>query len=628
MSRLQEWIHAMEEGAGAGYVRWLALGLVVVMVGLAFNLREFQNMRAEEAMDAAQVARNLAEGRGFTTRYVRPLSMGLIMTHREDRDPLVKGEHPDLAQAPVYPLFLAGFMKVPGLFEPTGGELRAGGTGRHQGDLMIGFINQGLFLVSVLLTFRLARRLFEVRVAMVTALVMLGSEWLWRFSASGLSTLLCMVLLLALANVLLTLEEGSAAAESKVVGTMEGTVGAVATGGRVSWMGVVGAALLVGLLGLTRYSLAWLVIPFLGFLVLMFPRQRLGVMLVGALVFLAVFTPWLVRNVEVCGHPFGVAGFAVVQETSEFSGNWLARTLEPDVSKVGSRDLLRKFFEGALQLVREDLPRLGGSWMTALFAVGLLVPFAGRSRRRLQWFTVACLGVLSVVQIMGRTHLSNDVPVFNSENLLAVLTPLVLMFGSALLIWLVDNLEVSAEAWRKVILGGVVGLTWLPLILVFGPPRTMPSAYPPYYPPTIQRVAGWFDPGEWIMTDMPWAVAWYGNRQALLLSRTPDKDFTDISDWQKPVNGLYLTRISLDSRFVTDWLLNARQWGRFMIEMIAKSEVPKGFPLRRSPNPSQTFPDHLLLADRDRWGLVRPLRPPRPEELQSGDVPQAEPESP
>jgi hypothetical protein len=628
MARVQEWIHAMEEGAGAGYLRWLALGLVVVMVGLAFNLREFQNMRAEEAMDAAQVARNLAEGRGFTTRYVRPLSMGLVMAHREDRDPLVKGEHPDLAQAPVYPLFLAGFMKVPGLFEPAGGEFRAGGMGRHSGDQMIGFINQGLFLVLVLLSFRLARRLFDMRVAVVTALVMLGSEWLWQFSVSGLSTMLCMVLLMALANVLLTLEMRSAPTASADAAGTGGTGGAGVTEGRVGWMGVVWAAVLVGLLGMTRYSLAWLVIPVLGYLMLMYPRHRIGVMLVGGLVFLAVFTPWLVRNVQVCGHPFGVAGFAVVQETSEFSGNWLARTLEPDVTKVGSRDLLRKFFEGALRLVREELPRLGGSWLAAVFAVGLLVPFAGRARRRLQWFTVVCLVVLSVAQIMVRTHLSNDEPVFNSENLLAVLTPLVLLFGSALLIWLVDNLEVSSDAWRKVILGGAVGLTWLPLMLLFGPPRTPPSAYPPYYPPTIQRVAGWFEPGEWIMTDMPWAVAWYGNRQALLLSLTPDKDFTDISDWQKQVNGLYLTRLSLDSRFVSDWLLNARQWGRFMIEMIAKSEVPRGFPLRRSPDPSTTFPDHLLLADRDRWGLVRPLRPPRPEELQSGEAGQVAPERP
>ena len=101
MPRLQELIHSLEVGAGARYLRVVALLLIVTTLAVVYNLREFQNMRGADAMDAAQLARNLAEGRGFTTRYVRPLSMGVLMRHRADRDPQIRGEHPDLVNAPL-----------------------------------------------------------------------------------------------------------------------------------------------------------------------------------------------------------------------------------------------------------------------------------------------------------------------------------------------------------------------------------------------------------------------------------------------------------------------------------------------------------------------------------------------
>src|SRR5690606_10220672 len=102
MARLQELIHALEVGAGVRYLRTAALLLGILAIAILYDFREFQTFRHPEAMDAAQVARNVAEGRGFTTRYIRPLSMALIMEHRSDRDPLLREEHPDLANAPLY----------------------------------------------------------------------------------------------------------------------------------------------------------------------------------------------------------------------------------------------------------------------------------------------------------------------------------------------------------------------------------------------------------------------------------------------------------------------------------------------------------------------------------------------
>jgi hypothetical protein len=77
-------------------------------------------------------------------------------------------------------------------------------------------------------------------------------------------------------------------------------------------------------------------------------------------------------------------------------------------------------------------------------------------------------------------------------------------------------------------------------------------------------------------------------------------DFYRINDYQKPIQGLYLTPITTDSRFLTEMLKGQEgAWGRFVLESILKTNVPKGFPLRYAPQ--GFFPDQLFLSDWERW---------------------------
>src|SRR5688572_7642169 len=109
---LQDVIHKLTEGSGS---RLVTLALVLFgMLGLAvwYDVAAFKNLSTIEGMDSAQLARNISEGKGFTTQFVRPFSMHLLQRHRADRDALLAAEHPDLANAPLYPLLLAGALKV------------------------------------------------------------------------------------------------------------------------------------------------------------------------------------------------------------------------------------------------------------------------------------------------------------------------------------------------------------------------------------------------------------------------------------------------------------------------------------------------------------------------------------
>src|SRR6478735_3518111 len=108
---LQEWIHQLEEGKGAVWIKRLFVFLAFAALAAAYDVRQYKSFATSEAMDSAQVARQIAAGRGFSTKFVRPLSIRLMVNHQGEtilksdspKHPLQK-PHPDLANAPVYPL--------------------------------------------------------------------------------------------------------------------------------------------------------------------------------------------------------------------------------------------------------------------------------------------------------------------------------------------------------------------------------------------------------------------------------------------------------------------------------------------------------------------------------------------
>jgi hypothetical protein len=122
---------------------------------------------------------------------------------------------------------------------------------------------------------------------------------------------------------------------------------------------------------------------------------------------------------------------------------------------------------------------------------------------------------------------------------------------------------------------------------------------------------------EQMMSDIPWAVAWYGDRQCLRWTRNPDEDFYRIHDYDKPVNALYLSPKALDSRFLSGLLKRpGSRWGRpFLVNVMALQEIPKEFPLKYAPpegflpqnvdspryDPEAEQPEQLFLSDRIRW---------------------------
>jgi len=342
-------------------------------------------------------------------------------------------------------------------------------------------------------------------------------------------------------------------------------------------------------------------VPLVIFFTLFGGPRRIGLAVAAFMIFAAVVSPWIARNLAVSGTFFGTAGYAVVEGTFGFPGSRLMQSLTPDMTSARwVLPYISKLQINLGDLLMNDVPRLGGGWMGILFLAGLLLGLRNVVARRLRYFTMFCLGMFLVVSALGRTQWGVLSPDLNSENLLVLLTPLAVIFGVAFFLTLVVQMNVPAPQVRYLVVGLVVVLVRLQFITTLLPPKMSPVAYPPYYPPDIQKFSAWMKPDELVMSDVPWAVAWYGDRQCAWTTLNCQYEFTGLNDFIKPVNALYLTLNTLDGRFLSECVQGGVQnWSNFAYKTVAYDQLPDDFPLKQFP--LQSLGSGLFLCDHKRW---------------------------
>jgi hypothetical protein len=132
-----------------------------------------------------------------------------------------------------------------------------------------------------------------------------------------------------------------------------------------------------------------------------------------------------------------------------------------------------------------------------------------------------------------------------------------------------------------------------------------------------------------MMSDIPWALAWYGNRKCVWLAQNAQSEFFAIHDYLKPVRALYLTPETMDNRFLSQWVrAGEKSWANFILESMLRKSIPDTFPLRVAPE--HYLPEQLFLTDYERWpvsndGKPKPSGPiaPPPEDEAGNEKPTA-----
>ena len=81
---VQKAIHALESGGAAVWVRRALVFMLILGLSLFYLLHEFRGLATSQAMDQAQIGRELLHGHGWKTNFARPLAAGQLQRHGRD----------------------------------------------------------------------------------------------------------------------------------------------------------------------------------------------------------------------------------------------------------------------------------------------------------------------------------------------------------------------------------------------------------------------------------------------------------------------------------------------------------------------------------------------------------------
>lgn len=569
----QEFVHWLEVGGGARWLRLAALLAVALVLSLRVAWTQFRGPLSESTLVQADMGRQLSRGQGFTTQVNYPQTSAVLAARGIAFDPRLP--YPELHHAPLYAMTVASALVVlpAGRREAwfTSAPVPPDGFGP---DYVLLGLNLVLFWSAVALTYRLASRLFDARAGFLAAGAVLLSSPLWQATAAVNGAPLLMVLaLLAFLLWYRLEEEGSADAPNLA------RIGAMAAG-----LGATG-----GLLFLTEYSAGALAFVALAYAVLNFSAMRRTVVVLALCGgFAAPTAPWIVRNVALTGHPVALARYNVALKFGDPTAEpaTVRNTLATTAPAVDLKKLGNKVLTSLQENLRSRLWSGGAMWLAAFFVAGWLYAFRAPGVNKLRWVFTATFGVLLLAQATLNSG-ESERPVAGW------LSPLIIVFGAGFFFVLLGS-NARLSAWPKLTMTVLLGIQALPLIHGLLEPRRLHFQYPPYFPSLFQGMRQELQrreaaPKFGIMADVPAGVAWYGQTRAWALPPRL-RDFYAIT-LQQPIGELLLTPRTLDRPFFTE--LNARpilpgamsavpnrfgEWGEIYAGLLTGA-LPREFPL-------------------------------------------------
>jgi hypothetical protein len=593
-TNIQDMIYSVDSGVGLKLIRIILYLLAALSVSLLYTATQFNGFMDEAPMDYAQLARNLADKKGFVTKTVRPQSMAFIARGSVAADPKIDS-HPEVYRAPLYPAVMAVSMMTAkafdvDLFAATPKGQRPSRVFDAERWFAIPANHTFVFLTALFL-YLLARRLFNERISFWAVSFYLMSDMVWADSIASIG--LPMVSCFVIGSFYFAVRAESSWRQNESA---------------LHWSFLlIMSAFFAAFAFLTRYAAGMIGLGIFMFYLLRCWRRRAGWWppLFFALIFFATITPWLARNWTVSHSPFGLAPFCMLDGPTGASAEMLHRGLDGSFGLSPLLKVAKPMWISTISEVYKSGLFPSGGIMVAFFLVSLTRRFAREDVRALRMVGVGML-ILSV--LVGA--------LFGAETvrLCHAFWPLVLLFGVAFFFSVLEEMELPFLLLNQVLLGLLVVVAGAgPYLLTLMPPSPkMPT--PTYYYPVTQDVCALMKPSEVICTDMPWATAWYGNQTSIQLPTTLDQ-FYKINDSYRNVKAVYFTLLTKDKRFSSELLAREPAWFN-----LARGQHPPEFPLTAAMVPLQ---GQYFLTDYVRWSEVA-QREEKPDASAEGEEPAAE----
>ena len=509
------------------------LVLIILTLGNLFVL--FRGLNSPQAMDQAQIAREIARGNGFTTKMIRPVAYDQAL--RAQKQTVSIAGFQDTYHSPLNPLLNAAVLKLVGADNSDAWQMNENEL-VYPLDRVIATVATMFFLMAIGVNYLLISRIFDAKIAGVCAILMLFCETFWNYSLSGLPQMLMLLLF--------------SSAIYFVYRAVEATVE-----GRIAMAPAIIAGVFFTLLALTHWMTVWIALGYIIFAAVYFrPRGIIGIAVV-MLLLVAAIGPML-RNHGLTDSPFGTAFLTLYNGLGSGSESAVMRTANLADQPLVLDGLIAKVVRTTLLQTTDILQLLAGIIIAPLFFVSLLHPVKRPSIANFRWAIL----LMWVCAALGLAFFGISKDPLDPNQLHLLFAPIMTAYGLAFIsiLWsrleFVANTPILANVHHFVI----VGVCALPLVLAL-PQKVRLGMHlrdrgglphwPPYYAPALNSksagIKGWTKPNQIIFADQPWAVAWYADRMSIWLPPNYagfEKLENIAADLETPVAGVVISPLS------------------------------------------------------------------------------------
>ena len=514
----------------------------VLVAGLAITsiFFTFRGLSSPRGMEQAQIGREIARGNGYTTKVIRPIVFWQM--EQADQDAPSLQNFPETYHAPGNPYVYAAVLKATGASDQDSWRIPEK-SNIYQLDRVIAATSAIFLLISIGINYLLVSKMFDTTIASVMAVLMLLCELMWKLSQSGLPQMLMLMLFSCAMFFLWRAFENSERNRSPL--------SAVLTSG-----------VFMCLLVLTHWLTLWIYIGFVVIAAIYFrPRRIITASLIGMIALFVLPTVHFLYTSNT-GSMLGTAYYAIHNGLG-LSEDTILRSLSPEDKGLGFRGLLFNIMESTLRQIADLYRNMGAILAAPLFFLALLHPFKRIPLANFRWALLLmwiCAGI--GMSVFGLKHEEMD-----PNQIHILFAPLMAAYGLAMLsvLWsrlpMVQNhrsLRYSHFIIIAVISAGPMLLS-IPKDLKMGLLAEGYGGYPqwpPYFPRVYNHtLADNTTEQDVIISDVPWAVAWYADRISVWLPENLEQieEIESLAQNQgTPISGILITPYSFNDEKIMD----------------------------------------------------------------------------
>ncbi|TAE92367.1 MAG: hypothetical protein EAZ81_03145 [Verrucomicrobia bacterium] len=425
----------------ASLVRKILFFLLMLILTMGNLFLLFRGLNSAEAMDQAQIARQIARNEGITTKFIRPVAYEQSKRAPDANAGFVGFR--DTFHAPLNLLVNAAVFKI---IDAADGE-----KWKIQKDQMVYALDRVVagvatmfFLLAIGVNYLLLTRIFDAKIAGVAALLMLCCELMWNFSLSGQAQMLMLFLF----------SSATYFAYRAIEYVQEG---------RLPLMPALVAGFCLVLLALTHWIAVWILIGYLIFAAFAFRPRGLVSLMVIAIALIVCAAP-LYRNYQASGSVMGTA-FMVIYSGLGDGEDSAMRVMDfaSNDSNLRLDGLIMKIIRTTILQGTDILPFLGSIFAAPLFFLALLHPFKRKSIADFRW----CILLMWLFAALGMSIFGVSSEGTHPNQIHILFAPIMTGYGLAFLsiVWgkleVVNSLPILRNAHHFVI----VVLSAAPMLL-------------------------------------------------------------------------------------------------------------------------------------------------------------------